>query len=124
MKTLWTFTALVLATLYHGSHQKPSQPSRPSQSSSESKYCNFCRFFLISKSSEKSFCCNFEFFNAVHDFVDWTKSLRSIFLKLGFGLPMYYSFGTLHVHNFFESPISLISLQLKYPILLSNWVKK
>merc|ERR1711953_791421 len=30
--TLCTFTALVLATLYHGSHQKPSQPS---QSSSE-----------------------------------------------------------------------------------------
>ena len=49
MKTLWTFTALVLATLYHGSHQKPSQPS---QSSSESKYCNFVDF-LNSKSSVK-----------------------------------------------------------------------
>ena len=53
MKTLWTFTALVLATLYHGSHQKPSQPS---QSSSESKYCNFVDFFIW-KSFIK-FLCN------------------------------------------------------------------
>ena len=39
MKTLWTFSALVLATLYHGSlQQKPS-----------SEYCNFDLFLLSQK---------------------------------------------------------------------------
>ena len=55
MKTLWTFTALVLATLYHGSHQKPSQPS---QSSSKSEYYNFVGVFFISKKFGKKFHLN------------------------------------------------------------------